>query len=105
MLTAEQRSELSDILTNLTSSSKIIFHATIYCLDNVECSAHISTILCEAVEDRHSSLQKVLARLHLVSDILHNTTIPSQMCYWYSKGDKGLTESILSIYCQPLSNG
>lgn len=52
-------------------------------MDHVDSSCQISLCICESVSDPGSPLGRVLARVYLVSDLVHNSTITSQKCYWW----------------------
>jgi hypothetical protein len=54
----------------------------VFCMDNVEYSAEISVIISQMIKQAGVEQQSLLAHIHLVSDLLHNSTLPSQKCFW-----------------------
>lgn len=55
----------------------------VFCMDNVQNSAHLSTIISDSLWSENATSERVLARLYLISDILHNSTLVSAThCFW-----------------------
>ena len=52
-------------------------------MDNVDNSAQFATIIADSLWSGEVNSERVLARLYLISDLLHNSTLVSAThCFW-----------------------
>ena len=72
-----KKAQLFDLLVHLTAKNDSVKAGLVSC--------QIALLICESVSDPHSPLSKVLARTYLISDLLHNSTITSQKCFWWAR--------------------
>ncbi|KAL6041297.1 U2 snRNP-associated SURP domain-containing protein [Balamuthia mandrillaris] len=75
-LSASQRDHFEDLLRALTLSRPRIREAMCFALDHSECAEEVVEILTEALTLKETPVATKVARLFLVSDILHNSTAP-----------------------------
>jgi U2-associated protein SR140 len=60
-----------------------IFEAMVFCMDNSENSVQVTGILADSLSAAGVTAERFLARLYLISDLLHNSTLASAAnCYW-----------------------
>lgn len=78
-----QRDRLEDLIRHLTPERSKIGDCMIFCIEHAEAADEI----CECIEESLSSLKtltsKKIARLYLVSDILHNCTVKVSNASFY----------------------
>lgn len=73
-LNEKQRDQLEDILRNLTPERAKIQEAMIFCLEHADAAEEVVTCITESLTLDETPLHRKVARLYLVSDILHNCT-------------------------------
>lgn len=73
-LTDRELDEFEDMLRLLTSERGSIGDAMVFCLGKAECAKEIVDTITEALCIAETPIPTKIARLHLVSDILHNTS-------------------------------
>ncbi|KAK9824009.1 hypothetical protein WJX72_006933 [[Myrmecia] bisecta] len=71
-----QRDKFEDLLRALTVERKDICDAMVFALDNADSSSEVVEILAESLTLPETPVPTKVARLFLVSDILHNSTAP-----------------------------
>jgi hypothetical protein len=55
----------------------------VFCMDNMDNSVQLSTIIADSLWSGEVNSERVLARLYLISDMLHNSTLVSATHnYW-----------------------
>lgn len=78
-----QRDRLEDLIRHLTPERSKIGDCMVFCIEHADAADEI----CECIEESMSSLQtlisKKVARLYLVSDILHNCTVKVSNASFY----------------------
>ena len=72
----------SHVRLHLILKNEAVKQAMVYCMDNVEYSCHLSALVAMSLLCEASSHDALAARMSLVNDILHNSSIPSQFAYW-----------------------
>uniref|UniRef100_A0A3Q0RYC9 Zgc:163098 n=1 Tax=Amphilophus citrinellus TaxID=61819 RepID=A0A3Q0RYC9_AMPCI len=72
-LRAEHRQRLEMLLKELTPSRDDIANAMLFCLDRADAAEEVVGHVSDSFSLLQTSLQKMIARLYLVSDILHNS--------------------------------
>ena len=77
-LSARQLEELHAVLRGLTVERKTIEEGMMWCLDHSDAAAEVVDALHESLTlaPNESTVEKKMARLYLVSDILHNSSAP-----------------------------
>ncbi|AQK69046.1 Protein RRC1 [Zea mays] len=75
-LTDSQRDEFEDMLRALTLERSQIKDAMGFALDNADAAGEIVEVLTESLTLKETSIPTKVARLMLVSDILHNSSAP-----------------------------
>eukprot|EP00250_Pteridium_aquilinum_P005238 c15365_g1_i1 orf=672-3917(-) len=75
-LTDSQRDEFEDMLRALTLERKLIKEAMGFALDNAEAAGEVVEVLTESLTLKETVIPTKVARLMLVSDILHNSSAP-----------------------------
>ncbi|KAH9295687.1 hypothetical protein KI387_039275 [Taxus chinensis] len=75
-LTDSQRDEFEDMLRALTLERNQIKEAMGFALDNADAAGEVVEVLTESLTLKETALPTKVARLMLVSDILHNSSAP-----------------------------
>uniref|UniRef100_A0A669EH17 Zgc:163098 n=1 Tax=Oreochromis niloticus TaxID=8128 RepID=A0A669EH17_ORENI len=82
-LRAEQRLEM--LLKELTPGREDIANAMMFCLDRADAAEEVVGHVSDSFSSLQTSLQKKIARLYLVSDILHNSCAKVAGASYYRK--------------------
>lgn len=85
-LSNDKREKLEEMLRNLTSDRKSIGEAMIFCIQNADKAEEIVECLVESLSITETPLNKKVARLYLVSDILHNCCVKVANASYYRRG-------------------
>eukprot|EP01054_Gregarina_sp_Poly1_P001502 Gregarina_sp_Poly_1__1501@NODE_1378_length_4263_cov_20_659676_g922_i0_p1_GENE_NODE_1378_length_4263_cov_20_659676_g922_i0NODE_1378_length_4263_cov_20_659676_g922_i0_p1_ORF_typecomplete_len547_score65_67CTD_bind/PF04818_13/0_0031_NODE_1378_length_4263_cov_20_659676_g922_i015503190 len=72
-LTPQHQEEFEALLASLTRINASIRAGMMFCISRAESSLYITKILIEKILDSSSDIERLLARVYLVSDVLHNT--------------------------------
>lgn len=54
----------------------------LFCLDNTQSALEFCVHLAQSFEMPDSTIDEQLAKIYVVSDILHNSTLPSHPYFW-----------------------
>ncbi|XP_048883620.1 U2 snRNP-associated SURP motif-containing protein isoform X2 [Brienomyrus brachyistius] len=84
-LKAEHRDKLENILRGLTPSREDIGDAMAFCLERAEAAEEVVGCIAESLSLLQTPLQKKIARLYLVSDILYNSCAKVVNASYYRK--------------------
>ncbi|XP_042354812.1 U2 snRNP-associated SURP motif-containing protein [Plectropomus leopardus] len=84
-LRAEHRQRLETLLKELTPSREDIANAMLFCLERADAAEEVVGHITESFSLLQTSLQKKIARLYLVSDILHNSCAKVAGASYYRK--------------------
>lgn len=84
-LSVAQRDRLEDIIRRLTPERSKIIDGMIFCIEHADAADEICETLCEALTNLSTAPSKKIARLYLVSDILHNCTVKVQNASFFRK--------------------
>ncbi|KAK5639350.1 hypothetical protein RI129_011842 [Pyrocoelia pectoralis] len=71
-LSNTQRDRLEDLIRNLTPEAKKIADAMVFCIEHSEAADEIAECILESLSNESTIVTKKVARLYLISDILHN---------------------------------
>uniref|UniRef100_A0A3Q4IAW9 Zgc:163098 n=1 Tax=Neolamprologus brichardi TaxID=32507 RepID=A0A3Q4IAW9_NEOBR len=84
-LRAEHRQRLEMLLKELTAGREDIANAMMFCLDRADAAEEVVGHVSDSFSSLQTSLQKKIARLYLVSDILHNSCAKVAGASYYRK--------------------
>ncbi|XP_074657715.1 U2 snRNP-associated SURP motif-containing protein-like isoform X2 [Tubulanus polymorphus] len=73
-LTDSQRDRLEDMLREMTPERSKIGDLMVWCLDHAESAEEIVECIAESLSILETPIPKKIARLYLISDILHNSS-------------------------------
>ncbi|KAJ0984270.1 hypothetical protein J5N97_002626 [Dioscorea zingiberensis] len=102
-LTDPQRDEFEDRLRSLTLERNLIKDAMGFALDNADAAGEIVEVLTESLTLKETPIPTKVARLMLVSDILHNSSAPVKNSSAYRTKFEAtlpdIMESFNDLYC------
>lgn len=102
-LTDPQRDEFEDMLRALTLERSQIKEAMGFALDNADAAGEVVEVLTESLTLKETPLPTKVARLMLVSDILHNSSAPVKNASAYRTKFEAtlpdIMESFNDLYC------
>ncbi|XP_028322290.1 U2 snRNP-associated SURP motif-containing protein-like isoform X2 [Gouania willdenowi] len=84
-LRAEHKQRLENMLKDLTPSRDAIADVMVFCLDRADAAEEVVGHITDSFSVPHTSLQKKIARLYLVSDVLHNSCAKVAGASYYRK--------------------
>ncbi|XP_030636945.1 U2 snRNP-associated SURP motif-containing protein [Chanos chanos] len=84
-LKAEHRDKLESLLRGLTPRRDEIGDAMLFCLERAEAAEDVVACIAESLSVLQTPLQKKIARLYLVSDILYNSCAKVANASYYRK--------------------
>ncbi|XP_032389947.1 U2 snRNP-associated SURP motif-containing protein [Etheostoma spectabile] len=84
-LRAEHRQRLETLLKELTPGREDIGNAMLFCLQRADAAEEVVGHITESFSSLQTPLQKKIARLYLVSDILHNSCAKVANASYYRK--------------------
>uniref|UniRef100_UPI0037E96C7B U2 snRNP-associated SURP motif-containing protein isoform X2 n=1 Tax=Semicossyphus pulcher TaxID=241346 RepID=UPI0037E96C7B len=84
-LRAEHRQRLETLLTELSPSREEIASAMLFCLERADAAEEVVRHITESFSLLQTPLQKKIARLYLVSDVLHNSCAKVAGASYYRK--------------------
>lgn len=73
-LSDSQREKLEDVLRNLLPEKPKIGDAMVFCLEHADAAEEVVSCIAESLAISETPLHKKIARVYLISDILHNCT-------------------------------
>lgn len=80
-----QRDRLEDLIRNLTPEAKKIGEVMVFCIEHSEAAEEVADCISESLSNETTVLIKKIARLYLVSDILHNCAVKINKASAYRK--------------------
>nr|CAD7453892.1 unnamed protein product [Timema tahoe] len=81
-----QRDRLEDLLRNMTPQRLKVAEAMVFCIEHSEAAEEICDCIAESLSILQTPIPKKIARLHLISDILHNCGVKITNASYYRKG-------------------
>ncbi|KAK1167320.1 U2 snRNP-associated SURP motif-containing protein [Acipenser oxyrinchus oxyrinchus] len=84
-LKAEHRDKLENLLRGLSPRKEDIGDAMVFCLEKAEAAEEVVGCIAESLSILQTPLQKKIARLYLVSDILYNSCAKVTNASYYRK--------------------
>lgn len=80
-----QRDRLEDLVRNLTPEKRKIGEVMVFCIEHSDAADEIADCIMESLSNDSTLLTKKIARLYLVSDILHNCGVKVNKASFYRK--------------------
>jgi U2-associated protein SR140 len=84
-LSIAQRNRLEDLVRHLTPERVKIADAMIFCTEHADAADEICECIAESLANAETAIHKKVARIYLVSDILHNCTVKVQNASFFRK--------------------
>lgn len=84
-LSVAQRNRLEDLIRHLTPERAKIADAMIFCIEHADAADEICECIAECLMNSETAIHKKIARIYLVSDILHNCTVKVQNASFFRK--------------------
>ncbi|MQL93131.1 hypothetical protein Taro_025762 [Colocasia esculenta] len=97
-LTDAQRDEFEDMLRALTLERSQIKEAMGFALDNADAAGEVVEVLTESLTLKETPIPTKVARLMLVSDILHNSSAPVKNASAYRTKFEGTLPDIMESF-------
>ncbi|XP_069678467.1 U2 snRNP-associated SURP motif-containing protein isoform X2 [Periplaneta americana] len=94
-LSNTQRDRLEDLLRNMTPERLKVAEAMVFCIEHSEAAEEICDCIAESLSILQTPIPKKIARLYLISDILHNCGVKITNASFYRKG---LEARLLQIF-------
>ncbi|GAU91945.1 hypothetical protein RvY_04101 [Ramazzottius varieornatus] len=79
-LSPEKKEQLEKVLAELTAERNSVADAMVFCIDHRDTSEDIVNAICNSLMNETDSPMKKIAKVYLISDILHNS---GQQNAWY----------------------
>lgn len=80
-----QRDRLEDIIHYLTPERSRIGDAMIFCIEHADAADEICECIAESLANSSTLASKRIARLYLISDVLHNCTVKVSNASFFRK--------------------
>ncbi|XP_031630121.1 U2 snRNP-associated SURP motif-containing protein [Contarinia nasturtii] len=92
-LSTAQRDRLEDLIRHLTPERSKIGDCMVFCIEHADAADEICECIEESMSNTQTLISKKIARLYLVSDILHNCTVKvSNASFYRTSMEKYLEE-------------
>lgn len=80
-----QRDRLEDLIRNISPERKKIGEAMVFCIEHSEAADEIAECIYESLSNNSTVIHKKIARMYLISDILHNCGVKINNASYYRK--------------------
>ncbi|XP_005179362.1 U2 snRNP-associated SURP motif-containing protein [Musca domestica] len=98
-LSTAQRDRLEDLIHYLTPERSRIGDAMIFCIEHADAADEICECIAESLANPSTLASRKIARLYLVSDILHNCTVKVAKASFFRKSiEKHLTDIFENLH-------
>ncbi|XP_058461186.1 U2 snRNP-associated SURP motif-containing protein [Malaya genurostris] len=94
-LSVAQRDRLEDLIRHLTPERQKIGDAMIFCIEHADAAEEICDCISESLSSNSTVVKKKIARIYLISDILHNCSVKVQNASFFRKA---LEKNLLEIF-------
>lgn len=84
-LFSRQRDRLEDLIRALTPEKNKIGEVMVFCIEHSEAAEEIVECITESLSNESTALTKKIARVYLISDILHNCQVKVTKAYYFRK--------------------
>jgi len=91
----DDRDILEDVLRNLLPRQKVIGEAMVFCLEHSEWAEEIVECISESLSILETPLNKKVARIYLISDILHNSSAKVAKASFFRKHFETKLEQVM----------
>ncbi|XP_078614627.1 U2 snRNP-associated SURP motif-containing protein-like isoform X3 [Branchiostoma floridae x Branchiostoma japonicum] len=98
------RDKLEDLLRGLNPERPKVAEAMLFCLDHADAAEEVVECIAESLSILQTPLPKKIARLYLVSDILHNSCAKVPNASFYRKFFEGKLPEIFADVCAAYKN-
>lgn len=71
-LSPAQRDRLEDLIRNITPERLKVAEVMVFCIEHSDAAEEICDVILESLSSLNTAIHKKIARLYLISDILHN---------------------------------
>ncbi|KAK6638254.1 hypothetical protein RUM44_008683 [Polyplax serrata] len=95
-LSNTQRDRLEDLLRNIGPERIKVAEAMVFCIEHSEAAEEICDCIAESLGILHTPIHKKIARLYLISDILHNCGVKITNASYFRRG---LETRLMQIFC------
>uniref|UniRef100_A0A1B6MMK8 U2 snRNP-associated SURP motif-containing protein n=1 Tax=Graphocephala atropunctata TaxID=36148 RepID=A0A1B6MMK8_9HEMI len=85
-LSPTQRDRLEDLIRNMTPERLKVAEVMVFCMEHSEAADEICDCIQESLCNPSTALYKKIARLYLISDILHNCGVKITNASYYRRG-------------------
>lgn len=85
LLIFRQRDRLEDLIRGLAPEKSKIGEVMVFCIEHSDAAEEIAECITESLSNETTTLTKKIARLYLVSDILHNCGVKVNKASFYRK--------------------
>lgn len=80
-----QRDRLEDLIRNLSPEARKIGEVMVFCIEHSDAADEVAECITESLSNESTVIIKKIARLYLVSDILHNCGVKVNKASFYRK--------------------
>uniref|UniRef100_A0A182QTJ5 U2 snRNP-associated SURP motif-containing protein n=1 Tax=Anopheles farauti TaxID=69004 RepID=A0A182QTJ5_9DIPT len=94
-LSVAQRDRLEDLIRHLTPERQKIGDAMIFCIEHADAAEEICECITESLASNETVVKKKVARIYLISDILHNSAVKVQNASFFRKA---MEKNLLDIF-------
>uniref|UniRef100_A0A182MTG6 U2 snRNP-associated SURP motif-containing protein n=1 Tax=Anopheles culicifacies TaxID=139723 RepID=A0A182MTG6_9DIPT len=94
-LSVAQRDRLEDLIRHLTPERQKIGDAMIFCIEHADAAEEICECITESLAANETVVKKKVARIYLISDILHNSAVKVQNASFFRKA---MEKNLLDIF-------
>uniref|UniRef100_A0A182JPG8 U2 snRNP-associated SURP motif-containing protein n=1 Tax=Anopheles christyi TaxID=43041 RepID=A0A182JPG8_9DIPT len=94
-LSVAQRDRLEDLIRHLTPERQKIGDAMIFCIEHADAAEEICECITESLSSNDTVVKKKVARIYLISDILHNSAVKVQNASFFRKA---MEKNLLDIF-------
>lgn len=85
MFDCSQRDRLEDLIRNLIPESKRIGEVMVFCIEHSDAADEVAECIFESLSNITTLITKKIARLYLISDILHNCGVKVNKASFYRR--------------------
>ncbi|XP_039287780.1 U2 snRNP-associated SURP motif-containing protein [Nilaparvata lugens] len=85
-LSPAQRDRLEDLIRNITPERLKVAEVMVFCIEHSDAAEEICDCILESLSNPSTAIYKKIARLYLISDILHNCGVKISNASYYRRG-------------------
>lgn len=82
---SRQRDRLEDLIRGLTPERSKIGEAMVFCIEHSDAADEVVECITESLSNESTAIMKKIARLYLITDILHNCGVKVNNASFYRK--------------------